>query len=172
MSTARSGATSPRGFNFTPDIDVTVVTITLANGASLLQGQVVCRDMTQIPSAAGADIAVKPSSTNAGFPIGVYQGATITNNTGVSQTYDLEVQVWGWGVVSAQAKFGGVAVKVGDSLILNGTDDAPISGTAALNVKIGQAVATGAVTAKAATIITVPGSGATVALVNCFIYIS
>lgn len=169
MPASRNGVTSPRGFNATPDIETTVVTLTVANGTTIAAGQVLCRDVTQIPGSAGADIVVLPSSGNAGIPIAVYQGPAFTNNTGAAATYDVEAQTWGWGIVSAEAKTGGTAVKVGDTLILNGTDNAPISGSAALNVTIGQVLATGGVTAKGATVITVPGSGSTVQAVNAYI---
>jgi hypothetical protein len=152
--------------------------VTLANAATLLQGQVLCKDVTKVqganfstPANSLCDQLVKPSSANAGLIFGVYQGPTITNSTGSTQTYTIDCLQHGYGLVSAQAKFGGVAVKVGDSLILNGTDDAPISGTAALNLTVGMAVATAAVTAKAATIIATPGSGATVQSVQCDINI-
>lgn len=153
--------------------------LTLANAATLLQGQVVCIDVTQkvgrspaeTANSGQGDMVVLPSSGNAGLAFGVYQGAPFTNSTGASATYEITVLADGAGVVSAQAKAAGTAVKVGDTLILNGTDNAPISGSAALNVSIGQVTATGAVTAKAASIITVPGSGATVQMVNCYISI-
>lgn len=145
--------------------------ITLANGATLNQGQVVSRDQTALvgnfQATPQGDVVVVPSNTNAVAPVGVYVGATFTNSTGASQQYKITLQREGVCQVRAQAKTAGTAVTVGSTLILNGTDDAPISGTAALGVTIGVVLATGAVTAKGGTIIAVPGSGATTQLVTC-----
>lgn len=154
--------------------------LTLANGATCAAGQVVCIDMTakvgkspaETANSGYGDQVVLPSSANAGRVYGVYQGSAFTNNSGASQTYELQVLTEGAGVVSAQAKTAGAAVNVGSNLILNGTDQYPIAGSAALGVSVGQATATGAVTAKGAAIITVPGSGATVTLINAYIQIA
>ncbi len=161
-----------------------VASITLANGASLLTGQTVIRDVTQISGAPGevgtsaqasnSDIVVVPvAGTGANAPaFGVYQGPAITNNTGAAQTYTLLFRRQGYGVVLASAKLAGVAVKVGDSLITeSGTDSLVISGAAVLNKTVGTAMATGAVTAYGASIIAVPGSGATTTLINADIWI-
>lgn len=147
--------------------------ITLANGTTLTKGGVVCLDVTQLAgnwqTTPLADYVVLPSNANAGIPFGVYQGAPITNSTGASATYKLAVVREGTCQVNAQSKVAGVAVTVGASLILDGTTDFPIAGAAALNLTIGQALATGAATAKAASIIAIPGAGSTQALVTAHV---
>ncbi len=176
----KTGSAALTGPNSSGEYEYGACILTLANGTSCVQGQVVCIDVTakvgrspaETANSGFGDQVVLPSSANAGIAFGVYQGQTISNTSGATQTYEIMALQAGAGVVSAQAKTAGTTVKVGDTLILNGTDNAPISGTAALNVKIGMVTATGAVTAKAGVIIAVPGSGATVQLVNCYVYIA
>lgn len=168
MPVSRSGVTSPRGFNYAPDIITSVVTYTIPASGTLLTGQPLCRDVTQIPSSAGADICVLPNNANAGTCIGVYQGPNITNPSSTATlVVDIEVITDGWGVVLAGAATAGVAVTVGGALVVASSQSVALqSASPTFQTYIGQAVATGAVTAKGATIIAVPGSGITTQLVN------
>lgn len=160
-----------------------VASITLANGASLPQGSTVYRDVTQICGAPGqvgtsstasnSDIVVLGSSANAGRAYGVYQGQTITNNSGATQTYVLLFRKVGYGLVYATAKAAGTAITVGANLIGEPTTDQyVIAGAFATGKEIGMALATGSATAPGASIIAVPGSSQTNALVNADIAIA
>lgn len=152
------------GYNFkTEYMDVDCV-LTLANGATCAQGQVLLKDCTQIPSSAGADMVVLPTNANGTTPYGVYvQAAAITNNTGASATYPIVVRKWGWGVVFCSGAGG--AVNVDSPLIVNNSQLGAIAGTAAINANVGMALATGAVTTKGSQIIATGGGNTQ--LVNC-----
>lgn len=143
--------------------------ITLANAATLLQGQVVCIDVTQLLGAKAAspqcEQVVVSTSANAGRPYGVYQGATITNATGASQVYKISVRCYGYGVVWAGTT-GPTALTVSSNLIVSGATTSAIPGTAALYATIGQTMATGATVAVGSTII---GGTHAPLLVNAFI---
>ena len=160
-----------------------VAQISLANGASLPQGSIAYRDVTQLVGIAGqvgtsatsteSDQVVLGSSANAGRLYGVYQGPTITNNSGATQVYTLLWRKTGAGVLYATAKNGGTAVTVGANMIGEPTTDQyAVVGAFATGKEIGMAIATGAVVAPGGSIIVVPGSGQTNALINCDIAVA
>ncbi|MDE2102025.1 MAG: hypothetical protein KGL39_32565 [Patescibacteria group bacterium] len=127
--------------------------ITLANGATLATGQVVCRDLTKISggSLGGStgstnsvtDQVVLPTSADAGLPYGVYQDAAITNSTGQTQTYTLKFLWLGYGQVLATSPAAGNKVNVDSVLVISADQIQCLASTAALGVTIGQALATG-----------------------------
>ena len=180
MAIQKTGNANVTGPNASGEYFDVGCVLSLANGATCAQGQVLCVDVTkkvgqspvETANSGFADQVVLPSSGNAGPVYGVYQGAAFTNNTGSTQNYIIDVRQEGAGVVSAEAKTAGTAVTVGGALILNGTDAFPIQGSAALGVRVGYATATGAVSTKGATIIAVPGSGTTVTVINAYIQIA
>jgi hypothetical protein len=154
------------GYNALPEyMDVDCV-VTLAAGASCVRGQVLCRNVTQLPSSAGADPVILPNATGAGPVYGVYQGPTFTNTTTAAQTYPIIVRAWGQGVVNADGTT--AAVTVGGALEVlttsanaQATADSPVPGT-----YVGYALATGAITGVGATLI---ASGGPASVVNCAI---
>lgn len=162
------------------------VSVTVANSGTIPQGSAIFRDNTQISGAPGnvgpdgspnpsnnSDIGILGNSANASSTspiIGIYQGPTITNSTGASQTYTIYVRKRGYGLVLATAKTAGTAVVVGGTLIGEpGTDQFVLQGAFAYGKTIGIATATGAVVTNGATIIAVPGSGQTNTLINAHI---
>lgn len=137
--------------------------ITLGNGLFLAQGQVVCRDITQIVGIAGqvgtsstssqTDQVVLPASANAGRNYGAYQGPTIINATGQSAKYLLSFRQKGIGLVLATAAASGTAVTVGATLISQPTTSSQvIVGAFATGKTVGMVVATPINTSAAASI--------------------
>lgn len=165
---------SPTGMDFRNDGDLTVGTITLAPGATLITGQILCYDVTNIPSSATADNFVKPSAAVAStLSVGVFQDKTITNAAAFSQQYLVTVLIRGYGQVYVGAAAGGTAVTVGGSLIMAilTTVDYAVQGAGASNRTIGTACATGAATAFGASLVAVPGTATNNATINAFIYV-
>ena len=97
-----------QGYNFQPEFMDVYCVLSLANGAACVQGQVLKRDLTAVPNAAGADKVLLPNAANAGGATqgqvyGVYQGSSFTNSSGATATYQILVRVYGQGVVNATA---------------------------------------------------------------------
>jgi len=173
MPVSRSGVTAPLGFNYDPDVMDTEVVYTLAASETLVQGQVLCRDMTAIPSATvGADPCVLPTSANAGAVMGVYQGAAITNpsSTATLQVV-LKLRTWGYGVVFAGTNATPTRVTVGGNLGFTGPSGLKYATatTFTIGYQVGMALATGANTAAGANL--TGASSTNTALVNAFINI-
>lgn len=152
------------------------VWFTIPTGGTLNQGQPVALDVTQLgPNAnpAQSEYTVPNSNANSSQDcLGCYQGANIVNPSGtVTLRVLIQVRQSGYGVVYAGAVTAGVAVTVGGQLVLDATHDYAVQSAAAqiTGPVVGIALATGAVVAKGATIIAVPGSGATTLLVNAYI---
>jgi hypothetical protein len=127
--------------------------ITLAAGDSLLTGQVVCRDVTQVVGVAGQvgtsatsslpDVVVFPSNANAGRTYGVYQGPTVANSSSAAITFVTTFRRKGIGVVLATGVSGGTAVTVGATLVAQpASSDEVIVGSFATGKLVGMAVAT------------------------------
>lgn len=167
MPYSNSGASSPTGFNFKPDVEFINCTVTLAAAAVCATGQALCRDVTSIPSTTGADACVLPTATGAGPLMGVYQGATITNSTAAPVTYTIQLQILGWGQVFAGTNASVVRVAVGSNLVITTATLYATVGTYTVNNQIGVATATGAAV-NVGTNITGASAGNT-ALVNAFI---
>lgn len=149
---------------------------TIPISGTLNQGQPVVIDITQLgPNAnpAQAEFCLPNSNANSSqLCFGCYQGASIVNPSGaVVKKVLIQVRQSGYGIVYAGAVTAGVAVTVGGQLVLDATHDYAVQATAAqaLGPVVGIALATGGVTAKGGTIISVPGSGATITTVNAFI---
>lgn len=176
------GAASSSGFSVSgvgvtavgPEfIDRTCVTV-IATSTTLATGQVLCYDATNLPSSAGADKVVLPTSANAGRVYGVYQGPPIVNGSSTATlTVTVMARTSGYGGVLAQvtsSSTGSTAITVGAYLIIgaNGTTlpDA-YAGSAAAGVTVGMALATGTHTSYGATILA--ASTAATLVVNCLI---
>jgi hypothetical protein len=157
--------------------------VTLANGTTLNPGQVVHRDVTQVvntqsgtgSTSSVSDMTVLASSANAGSIYGVYQGPAVANASGGSLVYGpFLFRRIGAGLVRVGVPTStGTAVKVGDYLVMaqpSGAEYA-VSAAATITHTVGQAIATGAVTAIGSTIVAVPGSGTTTQTVNADIRI-
>jgi hypothetical protein len=158
---------SPSGFNYQADAAYVDVVVQLASGAVCTTGQVLCRDVTNIPSATAADQCVLPTSANAGPVMGAYQGPAITNSTGATATYTIQLQVGGWGSVFAGTNATPTRVTVGSNLVVTSSNLYATVGAYAVNTEIGVALATGTNTAVGANL-TGASSGNT-AVVNCYI---
>ena len=139
------------GYNWFPEYIDWDCVLTLAGGAGCPQGQVLCRDVTQVPSNAGADMVVLPTSPNAGPVYGVYQGPAITNPAGQpTQTYQIIVRIKGQGVLSASASTVGAQMINTAGTLPAGVAPTPeeiVPGTF-----VGTALATGTATAPGAAI--------------------
>jgi hypothetical protein len=101
--------------------------------------------------------------------VGIYQPLNFSDKPNNGDT--IRVLVFGLGVFSAAAKAAGTAVLVGDILIADSSQSSCLSGhnTYTLGKTIGVATATGTSLATGSSIIAVPGSGTTTALVNGFV---
>ena len=147
--------------------------VSVANAGTILQGQVFAYDATNVPNSSGADKLVIPTSGNAGKFWGAYQGPLITNSTGATQLYTIQIRVKGYGVVLCTvtaSSTGSSAITVGGFLIIgpNGTAiPNAYAGSAAAGVTVGIALATGTHTTYGATI--AAASTAATPLVNALI---
>lgn len=159
------------GYNFQPEFMDWDCVVTLAASGTLNTGQSVCRDVTAFPSSTGADAVVLPTNANAGTVYGVYQGPPITNPSSTATlSVPITVRQRGYGVVYAAAVTAGTAVTVGGLLQMVNTNNSTLQATTpTAGNYVGTALATGAVTTKGASIITVPGSGQTNLLINAYI---
>lgn len=123
--------------------------------------------------AASGGKVVLGSDTNAAnlYCVGVYQ----PNNPADAPNKGDAIRVLtkGRGLVSAAAKTAGTAVLVGDLLITDATQASGLSGhnTYTAGAVFAQALATGTAVAKGNSIIAVPGSGTTTALINAYVRI-
>lgn len=154
------------GYNALPEyMDVDCV-VTVAAGATLATGQVLMRDVTQLPSSAGADMVVFGTSANAGPVYAVYQGPPITNNSTTAQTYPIIARAWGQGVVQASGVTAAVVVGGVLEMIAGNANAQTAAESPELGTYVGYALATGAVTTVGGTLIP---SGSTVAAINCAI---
>jgi hypothetical protein len=137
------------GYNFQPEFIMWDCVVLLNSGATLATGQVVSRNCAVFPSTIGADRCVLPNHPNSSPIYGVYQGPPITNTGPAAYEFPVVVMVRGLGVVLCNAPTNAVVAQV--------------QGT-----YIGQAQATGGVTAQGATIIPVAGPQQTVrCAINC-----
>lgn len=160
------------GYNFQPEFIDWDAHFAIPASGTLATGQGFARDVTQFPSATGADTVVLPTNANAGPVQGVYQGPPIVNPSSTATLpVDIVMRVRGYGQALAAAVTAGVAVTVGGFLGMVATNASILQSAAAPanGAWVGTALATGGVTAKGGTIITVPGSGQTNLLVNAFI---
>lgn len=159
------------GYNYSPEFMDWECVVTLPASGVLQQGGAVCRDVTVFPSSTGADKVVLPSNANAGTVYGIYQGPTITNpSSTAAASYPITVRQRGYGQVYAAAVAAGTAVTVGGLLQMVNTNNSVLQATTpTAGNYVGTALATGAVTTKGASIITVPGSSQTNLLINAYI---
>lgn len=160
------------GYNFQPEFLDWDGHFNIPTSASLTTGQAFARDVTQFPSAAGADVLCLPNNANAGPIMGVYQGPPIANPSSTNTLgVDVVYRSRGYGVANAAAVTAGVAVTVGGflSMATNNASILQVGAAPANGVSVGVAMATGGVTAKGATLITVPGSGQTNLLINAYL---
>lgn len=154
------------GYNALPEyMDVDCV-VTIAAGATMPKGQVLCRNVTLLPSSAGADPVVFAGNASAGPVYAVYQGNPITNGGTTAQTYPIIARAWGQGVVQASGTtaavvVGGVLEVIAGNQYAQTAAAAPEAGT-----YVGYALATGTVTAVGGTLIASAGAAAPV---NCAI---
>jgi hypothetical protein len=94
------------GYNWFPEYLDWDCVLTLTSGQTCVRGQVLCRNVSAVPSDTGADMVVLPNNAAAGPVYGVYQGPTLSvpaTPAGVTQTFQIIVRVKGQGVVSAAA---------------------------------------------------------------------
>lgn len=183
----QSGAAGP---NANVEFIARMAQYTIPAAATVNTGQCFSRDLTQLSgypstssggcptvnlSAAGGqpDMVVLPTSANAGDFYGAYQGPPITNPGTTPLVVLLPLQWSGYGLVLAQAPFGGTAVVVGCGLTLVAATINPqfvAAGSRAIGLSVGRALATviagTLVSAVGGTLITVPGSGANTAVLN------
>ncbi len=172
MASAKIPSKIVDGPNAAWDTADTFCQITLADTAVLAQGDPVSLYTGSLGPNAAVPVCeqvVLATATGAGPVFGVYQGATITNSTGASKTYTIQVRRSGYGVVNATAVTAGTAVNVGSNLIVSSAQIPAIAGTAAPFVTVGVALATGTSVAPGTALIPVPGSGSTTVLVNAYI---
>ena len=154
------------GYNALPEyMDVDCV-VTIAAGATMPQGQVLCRNVTALPSSAGADMVVFAGNASAGPVYAVYQGPAITNASTAPETYPIIARAWGQGKVLASGT--AAAVVVGGVLeVIAGNQYAQTASTAPeAGLYVGYALATGAITAVGATLIASAGAASAI---NCAI---
>jgi hypothetical protein len=161
------------GYNFQPEFLDWDAHMTIPASGTLATGQCLARDCTLFPSTAGADGCVLPTNASAGPIMGVYQGPAIVNPSSTATLgVDVVLRQHGYGVALAAAVTAGTAVTVGGLLNMQAANNSAIQAATLLGVLstyVGIALATGSVTAKGSTLITVPGSGQTNLLVNCYI---
>lgn len=139
------------GYNWFPEYIDWDCVLTLTSGQTCPQGQVLCRNVSAVPSDAGADMVVLPTNAAAGPVYGVYQGPTITGPPaappGVSQAYQIVVRIKGQGVVNGGASTVGGALANSGSLQPGVAPDPALPGTL-----VGTTLATGTATAPGAAV--------------------
>lgn len=153
------------GYNALPEYIVLDCVVTVAAGATLATGQVLSRNVTALPSSAGADMVVFAGNASAGPVYGAYQGPPITNGSTTAQTYPIVVTAFGQGKVLASGTT--AAVLVGSVLgTIAGNANAQTEADPVPGTYVGYALATGAITAVGATLIASAGAAS---VINCAI---
>jgi hypothetical protein len=102
--------------------------------------------------------------------IGVYQPENPSDKPLNQDT--IRILVYGYGVVSAVAIASGTAVTVGANLLISSTNNNALVGAPVVKQNIGTVLATKSAITLGSSVIAVPGSGSTTALVNAFIQTS
>jgi hypothetical protein len=156
------------GYNYLPEYMDFDCTMHLAANATLEQGQALFRDVTAVPSSAGADTVVLPNDAKAGSTFGVYQGPAIVNPHGDGPLkVALQVRRYGFGVVTVHAP--AKEVRVGSHLAKGAGIQAVALDPVDAFVKgqhIGTAVTTGAHNAVGDVLLALDGPAK---VVNCLI---
>ena len=165
-------------------VQVTVLTSGAANSAGfLLQGQPVCIDFTNlvtnnVTTPAIEQCVLPNNATSAGAPLGIYQGATISNtSTSASAVYTVNIRQKGYGVILC----GGVttSVTVGSCVTILPGSTPPYASQLIPSLAIsaqtavfalGNTVATGAINTKGGIVIS--ASTTTQGLVNAYINVA
>lgn len=164
------------------EVTVTLPTSGSTAGSVLNQGQVVCADVTNLVTTNTTTPAIEQCvpcnhATSTGVPLGVYQGATITNASVTSQTsFTTLIRKTGYGLVYAGGQttsvtVGGVLSVVPGAAFAYAKQVAPAYAATqgGATYYIGGATASGAVNTSGGVLLN--ASTTSVALVNAYIQV-